>query len=392
MVSEFLTRTEKLSEILNKKNIDVALIMQNADLYYYSGTIPSGVLCISKENKILYAVKKGLKRAIEESPIKQENIVQITGFKNLPNLLKDFSINYNTIGLEMDVVPAEIYLKLKGIFKDSEIIDVSSIIRWQRAIKSQSEIETLKQSARLLDCTIEDAKDVVREGKTELEVCAELEFRARKRGHQGLDRMRSFNGEMLIGHVHSGANSAYPSPAQKPTAGKGLYPSFPEGETFDRIKENVPIIVDFLGNYRGYMTDETRTFVIGKLSDKFKRAYETCLEIMNFVEKEAKPGVIAQDLYYKALEIAEKRGFKDNFMGAKGNQVSFIGHGIGLELDEFPVIAKGQNYALEENMVFALEPKIAFYGEGAVGIENTYVVTKDGLEILTKYPKEIVVL
>ncbi len=392
MTSEFLTRIEKLSETLRRKNINVALIMQNADLYYYSGTIPSGVLCISKENKALYAIKKGFKRALDESPIKQENLVQITSFKNLPNLLKEFSINYSTIGIEMDVVPAEIYLKLKGIFKDSEIVDVSNIVKWQRAIKSPFEIGMLKQSGRLLDCTIEDAKDVIREGKTELEVCAELEFRARKRGHQGLDRMRSFNGEMLIGHVHSGANSAYPSPAQKPTAGKGLYPSFPEGETFDRIRENVPIIVDFLGNYRGYMTDETRTFVIGKLSDKFKRAYETCLEIMDFVEKEAKPGVIAQDLYYKSLDIAEKKGFKDNFMGAKGNQVSFIGHGIGLELDEFPVIAKGQNYALEENMVFALEPKIAFYGEGAVGIENTYVVTENGLKALTKYPKEVVKL
>ncbi len=392
MNNELSLRVENLSETLNLKGIDVALIMQNADLYYYTGSIPSGILAISKENRKVFAIRRGYLRAKDEAALKEDEMIEIKGLSVLSELFSQRQIKFDTIGIEMDVLPVDMFLRLKKVFKNSNFVDISFDIRWQRSKKSQSEIAEIREASRMLDCTMEDAKEFVKAGKKELEVSAQLEYRARKRGHQGRSRMRGFNGEMFMGHIHSGPRSPYPSGYLKPTAGIGPHPSYPDGASFEKIAENEPVIVDFLGNYHGYMSDETRLFCDGKLDKEFEKAYGFCRDVMDFLEEEAKPGVIAEDIYNRCLEMAKKEGYQDNFMGIRGNQTPFVGHGIGLELDEFPFIAKAQNYALEKNMVFAFEPKVSFLNKGSVGIENTYLVTENGVEALTRFPREIVYL
>ncbi len=392
MNTEFLMRIENLSKTLRANDIDTALIMQNTDLYYYSGTIPSGVLAISNNNETLYTIRRGYQRALEESAISKDNIIQVNGLSKLPSLLEDRGIHFKTIGIEMDVVPADLFLRLQNIFKDSRFVDISFYIRRQRSKKSAYEIEKMRQAARMLDCTMEDAKELIKADKREIDVSAELEFRARKRGHQGRSRMRGFNGEVFMGHIHSGPRCAYPSGFLKPTAGIGPHATYPEGASFEKIERNEPVIVDFLGNYQGYMSDETRIFVVGKLEKRFEEAYYFCKDMLDWLEETLKPGMVAVDIYNKCIEMADKKGYKESFMGIASNQVPFIGHGIGLELDEYPFIAKGQDYVIEENMTFAFEPKIAFEDAGAVGIENTYLVKKDSIESLTRFPREIVYL
>ncbi|AEA34058.1 M24 family metallopeptidase [Hippea maritima] len=392
MKEEFSKRISDFSKTLKQNGIDVALIMQNTDLYYFSGTVPSGALAISDSNDVVYAIRRGFLRAEKETAIPTDSLFQIKGLSQLPKLLHDRGIKINRVGVEMDVVPADMFLKLKDIFKDSEIVDISFHIRWQRAKKSPYEIEKMQEAARMLDCTMEDAKELIRAGKREIEVSAELEFRARKRGHQGRSRMRGFNGEVFMGHVHSGYRSAYPSGFLKPTAGIGPHPSYPEGASFEKIEENSPVIVDFLANYQGYLSDETRLFVVGSLPKELEKAYYFCKDMLTWLEEVVKPGMAAEDVYNQCLSMAKKAGYEDNFMGIKGNQTPFVGHGIGLELDEFPFIAKGQKYALEENMTFAFEPKVAFDGVGAVGIENVYLLTKEGAKPFNRYPRDIIYL
>ena len=106
----------------------------------------------------------------------------------------------------------------------------------------------------------------------------------------------------------------------------------------------------------------------------------------------ATPGTVAGDLYEAAIEIAHEKGLGENFMGAGPDRIRFIGHGVGLELDEFPFLAKGQKTELQEGMVIALEPKLIFPGQGVVGIENTHVVTAKGLEQLTRAEEGIVIV
>ncbi|WP_022670350.1 M24 family metallopeptidase [Hippea alviniae] len=392
MREEILKRIEKLSVNLDRDGIDAAIIMQNTDIYYYSGTMPNGALVVSSDKKVLFAIRKGLKRAEEESPINKDDMVAFKGVSQLPKLFEEREIKHNKIGIEMDVLPTDMFFRLKKAFPDAEFVDISPIIRSQRAIKSEKEIELMRESARMLDCTMQDAKEFIKPHQTEIEISAYLEYRARLRHHQGRCRMRGFNGEMLMGHVHSGPRSTYPNGLLKPTTGYGISPNFPDGASKFKIEENISIIVDFLGNYQGYLSDETRIFVIGKLDKEMEKAYYFCLEIMNFLEETAKEGASTLEIYNSCIEKAKKAGYEDNFMGAKDNQVPFVGHGIGLEVDEYPFIAKGLDFELKEGMTFAFEPKVAFEGKWAVGVENTYLVKKDGVESLTRFPREIVYL
>ena len=114
------------------------------------------------------------------------------------------------------------------------------------------------------------------------------------------------------------------------------------------------------------------------------------LDIQERIKEMAKPGVIAGDLYSAAVDMARAKGLADHFMGAGEDRIRFIGHGVGLELDEFPFLAKGQPTVLQENMVIALEPKLIFPGRGVVGIENTHVVAAGGLDQLTLAEQRIV--
>jgi Xaa-Pro aminopeptidase len=171
--------------------------------------------------------------------------------------------------------------------------------------------------------------------------------------------------------------------------GLGLSPAFPVGASLRVMKAHEPILVDFGTCYHGYQADETRMFSIGKMEQKFIDAYSACKEIHDAVLEEARPGADCETIFQKTLHLAEKLGYKDAYLGPPGLQTRFVGHGIGLELNELPFLAQGQSYPLEEGMTFAVEPKIVFPGEGSVGIENTVVVTREGCDILTLVEQEI---
>ncbi|OSS41400.1 Xaa-Pro aminopeptidase [Desulfurella amilsii] len=381
-------RTKTFSEVLRVKNIDIALLMQSTDIYYYTGTFANGVLIITKDNGKFLFVRRGLDRAQEETNV---SVNYMNGFSDIKKFIQQQGFKVDTIGLEFDVLPANFYLKFKEIFDRSHIADVSDDIRWQRRIKEPQEIGSIAQAAKNLDCLMADAKIYLEENKREIDISAKLEYFARLRGHQGRNRMRMFNGEIFMGHVICGTSAVGFSGYMKPLTGKGMYPTYPEGASTNRIEKNKSIIVDFVFNYNGYLADQTRTFVIGDLDNQMKKGYQFCLDLINWFEDYAKVGTNAHEIYIKSLEKAKSAGYENIFMGIGKDRVSFLGHGLGLELDEYPFIAKGMDYPLEENMVFAFEPKLIF-NEGAVGLENTYIVKKDGVESLTKFPKQLVQL
>jgi Xaa-Pro dipeptidase len=147
--------------------------------------------------------------------------------------------------------------------------------------------------------------------------------------------------------------------------------------------------VDFGTCYHGYQADETRMFCIGRMPKKFVDAYNACKAIHDAVLHDTRPGADCGRIFMNTLALAEELGYRDSYLGPPGLQTRFIGHGIGLELNEFPFLAEGQAYPLEEGMTFAVEPKIVFPGEGSVGLENTVVVTGNGCEILTPLEQDI---
>ncbi|PLX87997.1 MAG: aminopeptidase P family protein [Desulfuromonas sp.] len=390
--SELTNRYKALQQQMAAAQIDAAVIIQNADLFYFSGSIQQGVLYVPQEGEPVYLVRKDYGRARMESGLK--DVAPLKSLRDVPDLVRDFGLPVaQRIGFELDVLPTTQFQRWQKLLPAGELVDVSPLIREVRAVKSDYEIGIMKDCALIMEKIHQQAKQVIAVGKTDIEVAAELECFARKEGHQGIMRFRAFNAELYFGHIFSGADAAVPAYLDAPLGGLGLNPSIGQGASYKRIEKDEPIIIDVMTAYDGYMVDQTRTMVVGSLDPQLERAYYDMLKIQEKLFEIAKPGAIWGEVYQQCYDLAVEMGYKDHFMGASGAQVSFIGHGVGLEIDEYPFIARGfKTQQLKENMTFAFEPKAVYPGLGVVGVENTYRVGSDGLKRLTYSAEDIVEL
>jgi Xaa-Pro aminopeptidase len=386
---EIEKRIQKLQSHLKKEKVDSCLILQNVDLFYFSGTIQRSYLFIPAKGEPLLLVQKDFDRAKKESPLK--NIIPIERPKGISSVLKKQG-GLKRIGLECDVLPVNQFRQLGKIFPRSEFVDISKAIKQVRMIKSPYEINQLRCSAKILDEVFEYAKIILKPGMTEIEAESQLIELGRRRGHQGLTRMRAWNQDMVNACVLSGNSGSVLTHLDVSVIGPGISPAFPQGSSYNLIQRDVPIQIDFSIAYNGYITDGARTYVIGTLSRKLMEAYEVTLKIRDEMERMAKPGVPCSHLYYLSSQIVKKRGLEDYFIGTKKNQAPFVGHGIGLEIDELPLLARGFSHPLEIGMVFAFEPKFIFPEIGAVALEDDYAVTEDGVERITHAEDDIIVI
>lgn len=388
---ELGNRVTRLRNAMEEEGMDAFLIVQKMDCFYFSGTAQDGMLFVPLEGKPLLMVKRELERARLESGL--EDIVGIKSVREIPSRIQDYSHALpKKIGLELDILPVGDYLRYRDLFTGVSLEDGSAIIRNLRKIKSPFEIELMKVAGDIGRKTYEEGMKILKEGMTEIEFGGHLEAVAKGHGSEGLLRVRSLNYEAYSWHVLSGISGGIVSQSDSPMGGIGLSPAFPVGASLKIVRSHEPVLVDFGTCYHGYQADETRMFSIGEMPRKFIDAYKACREIHDAVLEETRPGRDCGSLFEKTIGLAEKLGYSNCYLGPPGLQTRFIAHGIGLELNEFPFLARGHSYPLEEGMTFAVEPKMVFPGEGAVGIENTVAVTRDGYEILTPLGQEIFVV
>jgi len=389
--SEIDQRISKLKKQLEDNNIDAGLIVQRADLFYFSGTVQEAHLCVPVDGDPILMVFKSLERAGAESPLSR--IAPLDSPKDIIEILSQYGyVLPQSIGLELDVLPANLYFNYQHLFAGRNLVDISDLIRRVRAIKSPYEIEMMRRAARLSDQVAARVPGLLRAGMTELELAGRVEAEARRLGHQGIVRMRLWGSEMFYGHLLAGPSGAVPSFLSSPTGGTGASPAVAQGPGFKPIRRHEPVLVDYVFALNGYYSDHARIFSIGELPDELMAAHTAMLDVQTLIKKAAKPGVKSGDIYDLALERATELGYGRNFMGVGKKRIRFVGHGIGVELDEYPFLAAGQTRQLQENMTLALEPKLIFPEKGVVGIENTHVVTRDGLEQLGQFQDEIVII
>ena len=387
---EIEKRIERLQSHLRKEEVESCLILQNVDLYYFSGTIQRSYLFVPDDGEPILMVQKDFDRAKQESPI--ETILPIDHPMEISEIMTDKRKgNLNRIGLEWDVLPVTQFKQLEKILPQSELVDISKVIKQVRMIKSPYEIGQMRQSAKILDEVFGFAKKVMKVGMTEIEVESYLIEFGRRRGHQGLTRMRAWNQDMVNASVLSGESGTVPTHLDVSVIGPGISPAYPQGSSYHLIEKDVPIQIDFSIAYNGYTTDGARTYVIGSLPKKLEETYQVAQELRNEMEGMAKPGVLCSDIFHLCTRIVKEKGLEDYFIGTRKNQASFIGHGIGLEIDELPLLSHGFVQPLEIGMVFAFEPKFTFPKIGVVALEDDYVVTEYGVERLTHAEDNIIV-
>lgn len=384
--SELEQRVAKLQKSLKQHDIDGAVIVQNADLFYFAGTIQRSHLFIPSEGKPVLMVKKNLERAQEESAM--EHITGLDSLKDFHSVLRTYGYGpFKTLGFELDVLPANHYRRYQQLVAPAAIVDISQLIRSVRMVKSPYEVEILKDVAQLHHEVFSLIKDNLREGISELELTGIVAAFSRQKGHSGLMRVRGLNQDLFFVHLLSG-NNTKPSYFDGSVGGMGVGPAFAQGSSDKLIGRNEPVLVDYSFVLDGYMLDQTRIFCAGKLPDHLTAAHATAVNILSEIRRIAKPGLPCAKLYDLAVRLAGESGYGRHFLGYP-EPVAFVGHGIGIELDELPVLARGFEQPLEEGMVIAIEPKFVF-PEGAVGLENTFLVTKDGLENLTVFDEDII--
>jgi len=390
-VAEQQSRIGALQKRLGANKVDGALILQKTDMFYYSGTAQQGWLYIPEAGEPVLMIFKDYERAGQESGM--TSVVALISPKEIPETLAAFGYGMpENLGLEMDVLTANQYLLFQKVFPHSNIIDISFHIRMQRAVKSEYEIGLMRKASLMADKVAAKVRDIIEPGMTEIQFAGLLEAYARSLGHQGLIRMRMWDNDLFYGHIMAGPGAAVPSCFSSPTGGMGVNPSIGQGPGFNPIKKNEPILVDYVFALNGYLSDHTRIYCFGNMPDDLLRAHDAMLEIQKKVKQSAIPGSVSGELYEMMISQAKKKGYQDNFMGTGDRKIRFTGHGLGLELDEFPFIAKDQTLALEKGMMIALEPKVVFPEKGVVGIENTLLVTDNGLESLTSFCDKITIL
>ena len=392
-MSEIANRLVALQALLAKHDVDAAIIRQNADLFYFTSTVQDAHLIVPASGPPVYMVRRDVERAEAQSPIRP--VIPLKSMKDLPGAVLEAcgGVQPKRLGMELDVLPANTFLFFaQKLFPEQEIVDAGSLIRQVRMVKSPWEIDMMRGAAVISRAVADAVPEVLREGMTELELSIELEKVARSAGHLGLIRIRTFNMDMYFGHVLSGAEAAIPSYADAPTGGPGLSPAFGQGPGTRRIRPGEVVSIDTMMNYHGYLNDQTRNFCIGPPPAKLAEGYGLIRDIHARFREMAKPGAVTGELYAKVWEWVGNSAFADYFMGHGPSRVSFVGHGLGIEVDEYPFIAQGQKLALQEAMVIAFEPKLIIPELGITGLENTYLVTPDGLESLNTAPEDLMIL
>lgn len=359
---------------------EIAVVFSKVNLYYFTGTMQDGMLIIPKNEEAKFWVRRSYERALDESLF--SNIEPMNGFRDAA---KSVSGLQDTVYLETEVVPLALYQRFQKYFLFKNVGPVDTQICAVRAVKSEYELSLTREAGKIHKHVLEDiVPEMLREGLSEVDFATELFSVMVEEGHHGLCRFGMFDTEMFLGNVCFGESSIYPSYFNGPGGNYGMSPAVPLiGSRERKLRKGDLVFIDVGCGVEGYNTDKTTTYMFGSPLPKYAiDIHNKCVDIQNEAAAMLKPDAIPSEIYNTIMNTLDE-DFLQNFMGFGNRKVKFLGHGVGLLIDELPVIAQGFDEPLQKGMVFALEPKKGIENIGMVGIENTFIVTDDGGECIT---------
>lgn len=386
--SELASRARALGARLRAAALDGAFLLHPSSAFWLTGTIADGFAFLDADGRVGLPVRRSLARSALDT---STPLAPIRRPEDLPSALAALGLAAKgCVGLEMDVVPVAVAERLKRVFPHVTFQDVSPCVRAARAVKSAYEIAWIEQAAEISRVVMDERVPfALGEGVPEIEVMAFIESELRLRRHQGTIRLRRWTMEMHYGTVSSGPSALHPCTFDGPDGLEALYPAVQQGGGERRLVRGLPILVDFVGAAGGYLADRSRVFSIGEPPKEARDAHAFCREVLRTIESRLRPGAIPSAIHAEALALAAASPWANGFLGWGENRVGFIGHGVGLDLDELPVLAPRFDEPLAPGNVLAIEPKTFLRDIGGVGVENTYVVTADGARNLTPGPEDL---
>lgn len=381
-LSELETRMKRFREQMDSTNADweLAVIFSKVNQYYFTGTMQDGMILIPRDGEAEFWVRRSFERALDESffPI----IKPMNSYRDAASC---FSNMPSTVYLETEIVPVALVNRFRKHFPFECIKPVDGVINLLRAVKSKYELELMKKAGKIHQRVLEEQiPHILTEGMSEAELATKLYTALVEEGHDASVRFGMFDTPLILGHICFGESSIYPTFFDGPGGNYGMSPAMPSfGSRENKLRTGDLVFIDAGCAVNGYHTDKTMTYMFGKpLPNPVIDIHQQCVDIQNEVASMLKPGAIPAEIYNKMINKLSP-DFLINFMGFGSRRVKFIGHGIGLNVDEYPVIAQGFCEPLQEGMVIALEPKKGIEGVGMVGIENTFIVTPQGGKCIT---------
>ena len=367
---------------------DAAILSDKATLYWLTGRVFAGFAYVPADGTPLF----GLRRCVQ---FESDGVTAERKIEDFARHVAAAMPAPGRLALEMDSSSYSAVARISAAFAaqwpDAETVNAGAALRAMRAVKTPQQIEMMRRSGLRQEAVYRRIPAIYTPGMTDYELQVEIERESRLEGCLGQFRTAGDEMELFMGNVLTGDNADTPSPYDFAMGGAGMDPSLPVGADGSVIRRGCTVMVDVNGNYTGYMTDMTRTYRLGDIPAEALRAHELSREICRRLAEMGTPGRPAHEMYETALGMAREAGLEHRFMGHR-QQAGFVGHGLGIEINEAPVIAPRSRDILAEGMCIALEPKFVIAGVGAVGIENTYVVRADGrpMECITNAPEEII--
>ena len=358
----------------------LAAILGRVNQYYFTGTMQDGVLLIPRDGEPVLWVRRSFERARSESVL--PDIRPMGSFRDAAKSLGTLP---DTIHIEADVVPYGLVERLRRYFPCREVASLDLQVAKVRALKSPYELALMQRAGQIHQYVMdEEVPTLLREGISEAQFGGEVFLAMLRHGHQGMVRFGGFGTEVVVGQIGFGESSLSPTSMDSPGGFLGIGPATPVlGSSARRLRRGDLVFLDTGCGVEGYHTDKTLNYAFGRTpSREALGVHDRCVEIERHATEMLKPGAIPSQIYARVLESLDT-GFREHFMGYGDRRSKFLGHGIGLQVDEFPVIAEGFDEPLVEGMVIALEPKRGVPGVGMVGSENTYLVTPGGGKSLT---------
>jgi Xaa-Pro aminopeptidase len=389
--SEIKRRLAGLQAALLESGLDAALLVYPVDLFYFTGTLQAGHLLVPSHGPAVLLIRRDLDRARAESPL--DGILELTSFNELPGRLREsLGPDPATLGMELDILPVNLFQRYQALWPRTRFVDVSPLVMELRAVKSEYEIQCMRRAGELADRVYGRIPEMMKPGQTEMELAGLITSEAYAGGHQNQLRMRAFDLDMYTWHVISGESGGIRSVIDAAFAGYGVSPAFPMGASQKIMRRGESILIDFGICLDGYQVDLTRMFSLGPPPNIITEACQALAEIESVLMQNLYPGQPAGPLFDLAVDRAEKLGFGEAFLGTPGRKVRFVAHGLGLEINEPPIVAPGRTQVLCEGMTVALELKMVFPGVGAAGLENTVAILADGPKKLTLAREDLVMV
>lgn len=381
MEKELLLRVEKIRVRMKEVGVEACLISTPVNLLYAAGMVVGGYFYIPASGPGLLFIRR-------PAGLSGDNVFYIRKPEDIPGLLVDNGLNVpESLMVEGGEMSYAEWMRLQACFKNTAFHDGTADLRFVRSVKTDWELDQIRRSAQAHVRAYRRIPEIYRPGMTDIELSIEIERLMRLEGCKGL--FRTFgNMEAFMGSILVGENAAVSSPYDFALGGAGD-PTNPIGANGSLLEEGKSVMIDMGGNFTGYLDDVTRTYSVGKLPEKAYRAHNVAIEIENIVQEAMKEGAVCEDIYNLAVEKAKLEGLSDCFMGTV-QQAKFVGHGVGLVINEPPVLAMRSRDVLQKGMVLAVEPKFVIEGVGAVGIEDTYIVGADGSEKISLLESEII--